>query len=432
MTHPTDTASTPEKTGLHSLIRALRHRNFRLFFIGQSISLVGTWMQRIALGWLIYRLTNSEFLLGLVGFVGQAPTLLLGPFAGVLADRWNRHRLIVATQVVAMLQALVLALLVLTHTVTVWQIIVLGAVLGVVNAFDMPARQTFMIEMLDDKDDLGNAIALNSSIVNGARLLGPSIGGILIAAVGEGICFLLNGLSYIAVIAGLLMMRLAIKETAPHRSKVWQELKDGLAYAAGNVPIRSILSMLALISLVGMPYTVLMPVFAKDILMGGPRVLGFLMGAVGLGALGGALYLASRKTVLGLGRMIPIAAAIFGLSLAAFAFSHVLWISLPLMLFTGFGQMVQMASSNTLLQTIVDDDKRGRVMSLYVTAFMGMVPIGSLLAGLLASRIGAPWTVFAGGVACIIGAAFFARNLPELRKAIRPIYVSKGILPEEP
>ena len=431
MTYPNDNA-TPEKTGLRSLIRALRHRNFRLFFIGQSISLVGTWMQRIAMGWLIYRLTNSEFLLGLVGFVGQAPTLLLGPFAGVLADRWNRHRLIVGTQTVAMLQALVLAILVMTNTVTVWEVIVLGTVLGVVNAFDMPARQTFMIEMLEDKGDLVNAIALNSSIVNGARLLGPSIGGILIAAVGEGICFLLNALSYVAVIVGLLMMRLAIKEGAPRRSKVWQELKDGLAYAAGNVPIRSILSMLALTSLVGMPYTVLMPVFAKDILLGGPRVLGFLMGAVGLGALGGAVYLASRKTVVGLARMIPIAAAVFGLSLSAFAFSHVLWISLPLMLFTGFGQMVQMASSNTLLQTIVDDDKRGRVMSLYVTAFMGMVPIGSLMAGSLASSIGTPWTVFVGGVACIIGAALFARSLPALRKAIHPIYVRKGILPDEP
>jgi MFS family permease len=232
------------------------------------------------------------------------------------------------------------------------------------------------------------------------------------------------------VIVALLMMRLVVKEAVPRRSKVWQELKDGLRYAAGNVPIRAILMMMALISLVGMPYIVLMPVFAKDILMGGPRVLGFLMGAVGLGALGGAVYLASRKTVLGLGRMIPIAAGVFGLSLAAFAFSHVLWISLPLMLFTGFGQMIQMASSNTMLQTIVDDDKRGRVMSLYVTAFMGMVPIGSLLAGSLASRIGAPWTVFVGGIACLIGAAMFARNLPELRKAIRPIYVKKGILPE--
>ena len=429
MSHPTGNASSPEKTGLRSLVRALRHRNFRLFFIGQSVSLIGTWMQRIALGWLIYRLTDSEFMLGLVGFVGQAPTLLLGPFAGVLADRWNRHRLIVAMQVIATLQALALAVLVMTDAITVWEIIVLGTVMGVVNAFEMPARQTFMIEMLDDKNDLGNAIALNSSIVNGARLIGPSIGGILIAAVGEGICFLLNGLSYLAVIAALLMMRLAVKKAVPRRSKVWQELKDGLRYAAGNVPIRSVL-MMALISLVGMPYIVLMPVFAKDILMGGPRVLGFLMGAVGLGALAGALYLASRKTVLGLSRMIPLAAALFGLSLAAFAFSHVLWISLPLMLFTGFGQMIQMASSNTMLQTVVDDDKRGRVMSLYVTSFMGMVPIGSLLAGSLASHIGAPWTVFAGGVTCLIGAGMFARNLPELRKAIRPIYVRKGILPE--
>jgi MFS family permease len=432
MTQPADTTVAPERTGLRSLLRALRHRNFRLYFIGQTISFIGTWMQRIALGWLIYRLTNSEFLLGLVGFVGQMPTLILSPFAGVIADRWNRHRLIIACQVVMMLQALVLAALVMTDTITVWEIVVLGIVSGIVGAFDMPARQTFMIEMLDDKNDLSNAIALNSSIVNGARLIGPSIGGILIALVGEGICFLLNGLSYIAVIAGLLMMRLAVVESKPHRTKVWQELKDGIAYSARNVPIRSVLSMMALISLVGMPYTVLMPVFAKDILHGGPRVLGFLMGAVGLGALTGALYMASRKTVLGLGKMIPIAAGIFGLSLTAFAFSHVLWLSLPLMLFTGFGQMVQMAASNTLLQTIVDDDKRGRVMALYITAFAGMMPIGSLLAGALASRIGAPWTVFVGGLACILGGLFFARSLPVLRRAIRPIYIRKGILPEEP
>jgi MFS family permease len=431
MTRPTDTSDAPEQTGLRSLLRALRHRNFRLYFIGQTISFVGTWMQRIALGWLIYRLTNSEFLLGLVGFVSQIPTLILSPFAGVIADRWNRHRLIVACQIVMMLQALVLAALVMTDIITVWEIIVLGVVSGVVGAFDMPARQTFMIEMLDDKNDLGNAIALNSSIVNGARLIGPSIGGILIALVGEGICFLLNGLSYLAVIAGLLMMRLAVVESKPHRTRVWQEFKDGIAYSAGNIPIRSALSMLALISLVGMPYTVLMPVFAKDILHGGPSVLGFLMGAVGLGALTGALYMASRKTVLGLGRLIPIAAAVFGLSLTGFAFSHVLWLSLPLMFFTGFGQMVQLASSNTLLQTVVDDDKRGRVMSLYITAFAGMMPLGSLLSGALASRIGAPWTVFGGGVVCILGAIFFARSLPALRKAIRPIYVSKGILPED-
>jgi MFS family permease len=431
MTLPTNSSGTTEKTGLRSLLRALRHRNFRLYFIGQTISFVGTWMQRIALGWLIYRLTNSEFLLGLVGFVSQIPTLIVSPFAGVIADRWNLRRLIIACQIVAMLQALVLATLVMTDTITVWQIIVLGVVSGLVGAFDMPARQTFMIEMLDDKSDLGNAIALNSSIVNASRLIGPSIGGILIALVGEGICFLLNGLSYLAVIAGLLMMRLAAVERTPRRTKVWQEFKDGIAYSARNVPIRSALSMLALISLVGMPYTVLMPVFAKDILHGGPSVLGFLMGAVGLGALTGALYMASRKTVLGLGSHIAIAAAVFGLSLTAFAFSHTLWLSIGLMYFTGFGQMVQLASSNTLLQTVVEDDKRGRVMSLYITAFAGMMPVGSLLFGALASRFGAPWTVFGGGLACILGAVFFARSLPALRRAIKPIYVSKGILPED-
>jgi MFS family permease len=429
MTQPTDPTVASERTGLLSLLRALRNRNFRLYFVGQSISLVGTWMQRIAMGWLIYRLTNSEFLLGVVGFVSQVPSLILGPFAGVVTDRLNRHRLVIATQIVAMLQALVLAVLVITDTVTVWEVIVLGTILGIINAFDMPARQTFMIEMVDNKKDLGNAIALNSSIVNAARLLGPSVGGILIATVGEGACFLINGLSYVAVIAGLLMMRLPAREPAPHRTRVLQEFKEGITYSAGNIPIRSILGILALVSLVGMPYTVLMPVFAEEVLHGGPRVLGFLMGAVGLGALAGALYLASRKTVIGLARLIVISSAVFGLSLAAFAFSHTLWLSLLLMLFTGFGELVPMAASNTLLQTIVDDDKRGRVMSLYMTAFVGMAPVGSLVAGALADRIGSPWTVFIGGVTCILGAIMFARNLPVMRKAIRPIYAQKGIIP---
>jgi MFS family permease len=417
-------------TGLTSIIRALRHRNFRLFFGGQGISLIGTWMQRIALSWLVYRLTNSPFLLGFVGFAGQIPTFLLAPFAGVLADRWNRQRIIILTQTVAMIQALVLSLLVLTETVMIWHIILLSVLLGIINAFDMPTRQSFIVEMVEEKEDLANAIALNSSMVNSARLLGPSIAGILVAAVGEGICFLLNGISYLAVIGALLAMKIKPKNLKPQSSRVWYGLKEGFTYASAFAPIRAILLLLGLVSLMGMPYIVLMPVFAKDVLHGGPHVLGFLMGASGVGALVGAFYLASRRTVLGLGRMIALAASTFGLGLIAFSLSRVLWLSLSLMLMTGFGQMVQMASSNTVLQTIVDDDKRGRIMSFYTMAFMGMAPFGSLFAGSLASSIGAPSTLFIGGITCLMGSAFFAHRLPALRKMVRPIYVRMGIIPE--
>jgi MFS family permease len=417
-------------TGLTSIIRALRHRNFRLFFGGQSISLIGTWMQRVALGWLVYRLTNSPFLLGLVGFSGQIPAFLLAPLAGVLADRWNRQRMLILTQTVAMIQALALSLLVLTGTVMVWHIISLSVLLGIINAFDMPTRQSFMVEMVEEKEDLANAIALNSSMVNSARLLGPSIAGILVAAVGEGICFLINGISYLTVIGALLAMRIVPKNLKPQRSRVWHGLKEGFAYASAFAPIRAVLLLLGLVSLMGMPYIVLMPVFAKDILHGGAHALGFLMGASGLGALAGAIYLASRKTVLGLGRLIAVAASIFGLGIIAFSFSRLLWLSLPLMLMTGFGQMVQMASSNTVLQTIVDDDKRGRIMSFYTMAFMGGAPLGSLFAGALASSIGAPHTLLIGGTTCLMGSAFFAHRLPALRKIARPIYVRMGIIPE--
>ncbi len=417
-------------SGLKSIARALRHRNFKLFFGGQSVSLIGTWMQRIAISWLVYRLTNSPFLLGFVGFAGQIPTFLLAPFAGVLADRWNRQRLLVLTQTLAMAQALVLSILVLTETITVFYIVVLSISLGIINAFDMPTRQSFIVDMVEEKGDLANAIALNSSMVNGARLLGPSIAGVLIAAVGEGTCFLLNGLSYLPVIAALIAMKIMPRNSKTGSSRGWSGLKDGFKYASGFAPIRSILLLLALMSLMGMPYTVLMPVFAKDILHGGPHVFGFLMAGVGVGALAGALCLAVRKTVLGLGKMIPLAAAIFGIGLVVFSLSRVLWLSLALMLLTGFGQMVQMASSNTILQTIVDDDKRGRVMSFYTMAFVGMAPFGSLLAGFLARNIGTPATIFIGGIACLSGAAYFYRRLPALREMVRSIYVKIGIIPE--
>ena len=408
----------------------MRHRNYRLFFGGQGISLIGTWMQRIAISWLVYRLTNSVFLLGIVGFAGQIPSFVLAPIAGAFVDRWSRHRTLVVTQTLAMLQAVVLAVLVMTGVVAVWHIIFLGMCLGAVNAFDMPARQAFVVEMIERREDLGNAIALNSSMVNGARLLGPSIAGVLISAVGEGMCFLLNGISYLAVIAALLAMRIAPRREVAQHPRVLQGLKEGFHYAFGFAPIRSIMMLLGLVSLMGMPYQVLMPVFAKKILHGGPHTLGFLMAAAGLGALVGATYLASRRSVLGLHTLIPLAAAIFGAGLIAFSRSGVTWLSLSLMLVTGFGMMVQMASSNTTLQTIVDDDKRGRVMAFYGMAFMGAAPFGSLLAGGLANAVGAPNTILIGGVVCILGAALFARQLPKLTAMIHPIYAAKGVAPE--
>ena len=416
--------------GLRGILRTLRYRNYRLFFGGQGVSLIGTWMQRIAMSWLVYRLTNSVFLLGIVGFFGLLPTFLIAPVAGVFADRWNRRRILVVTQCLSMLQASILALLVLAGTVRVWHIIVLSVFLGFVNAFDVPARQSFVPDMIEKREDLGNAIALNSAMFHGARLLGPSIAGIIIAAVGEGMCFLLNAISYLGVIAALLAMRVAHGDARGKDTNVLQGLKEGFGYALGFAPIRALLLLGGLVSLVGMPYTILAPFFAKDILHGGPHTLGYLMAASGAGSLVGAVYLASRKSLLGLGRIIALTSSVFGIGLMGFSLSHVMWLSLLFMLLTGFGMMVQMASSNTILQTIVDDDKRGRVMSFYTMAFMGMAPFGSLLAGSLASKIGAPNTLLIGGVCCILGSLLFRRKLPVLQKMTRPIYVKRGILPE--
>ncbi len=418
--------------GLRFTFRSMSHRNYRLFFGGQGISLIGTWMQQIAMSWLVYRLTHSVFLLGVVGFLGQIPAFLLSPFAGVLIDRWDRYRLLVGTQSLAMIQAFILALLTLTGTIAIWHIVLLALFLGFVNAFDMPTRQAFVVEMVEKGEDLGNAIALNSFLFNGARLLGPSIGGLLISLLGEGMCFLLNGISFIAVIGALLAMNVTRRKTGSQRFQVLKGLKEGFRYAFGFPPIRSLLFLLALVSLTGVPYTVLMPVFAKNILHGGPQTLGFLMGASGVGAVVGALYLASRRSVLGLGRIIVIALNIFGFGLIAFSFSRFLILSIFLMVFVGFGMMVQMASCNTIIQTIVEEDKRGRVMSLYTMAFMGTVPFGSLFAGSLASKIGAAETVILGGVGCIVGAILFAKKLPSLRQVVRPIYVKKGVLPKQP
>jgi MFS family permease len=411
-------------------LRALRHKNYRLFFTGQSISLIGTWMQQVAVGWLVYRLTDSAFLLGLVGFSSQIPTFVLASFAGVLADRYSKHKILIATQTLAMLQAFILAFLTLTSTIQIWQILLLSLFSGLINAFDMPTRQSFVIDMVDDRNDLPNAIALNSSVFNAARLIGPTLAGVLITVVGEGLCFLINAISYITVIAALLLMNITPQINNNKKEKMLEGFKEGIKYAYNFKPIRVLLLLIGLVSLTGMPYTVLMPIFAKDILHGDAHTLGFLFGAVGSGALIGAIYLASRKSVLGLGKWIAIATTIFSLGLFFFSFSRNIYLSVGLMLFTGFGMMMQMASTNTLLQTMVDDDKRGRIMSLYVMAFMGTAPFGSFMAGTLASTIGAPYTVFSSGAICLIGAIIFYKNLPELRKHIRPVYVKKGIIPE--
>jgi len=426
-----DGAVRPALARLAGSFRALRHRNFRLFLGGQVVSLTGTWMQQVALGWLVYRLTHSAFLLGLVGFAGQIPSLFVAPVAGVWADRWNRHRMIVATQALSMLQALVLAGLVLTGTVRIGHVLALSLFIGIVNAVDVPARQSFLVEMVSGREDLANAIALNSSTFNAARLGGPSIAGAIIATAGEGVVFLLNGVSYAAVLAALLAMRLPPRPPLPQAAApVWLNLREGVAYVTRFGPIRAILLLLSLVSLTGAPYAVLMPVFAADVLHGDAHTLGFLMGSIGVGALCGALLLASRQTVRGLGRFIVASVSAFGAALIAFSLSRSLWLSLVLVFFSGFGLMVHMAASNTIVQTIVDDDKRGRVMSFYAAAFQGTMPLGSLLAGALAGRIGAPRTVQLGGAACLLGALAFARALPGIRAELRPIYVQLGIIPE--
>lgn len=411
------------------MLRALRHRNYRLFFIGQSISLIGTWMTRLAATWLLWRLTHSVEMLGLLGFASQVPTFLFAPVAGVWVDRLNRHGLLVATQVLAMLQAFTLAALVLSGNIVVWEIFALQLLLGVINAFDMPARQSLLIDLLEDRADLPNAVALNSSMVNGARLIGPSIAGLLIAWVGEGWCFFADGMSYLAVITSLLIMRVALQPRAAKGKRVFHDLYDGLHHAFGFVPIRAILLLLALLGIAGMPYRVLMPVIAAQTLHGGAHTLGFLMAAMGGGALIGALYLASRSTVLGLGRLIPYAAATFGVSLVGVGLSDWLPLSLLLMFTMGVGFMVHLAASNTLIQTLVREEMRGRVMALYLTAFMGMATFGSLLAGAVAGEIGAPLTLLGGGLVCLVGAAVFWVKLPGLREQVRPIYIEKGILP---
>ncbi len=410
--------------------RALRHRNFRLFFGGQSISLIGTWMTRIATSWLVYRLTHSALLLGAVGFAGQIPTFLLAPLAGVIVDRMDRRKVLVWTQTLAMVQSFALAWLTLTHRITILEILLLSAMQGIINAFDMPGRQSFMVKMVGDRADLSNAIAINSSMVNTARLIGPSLAGLLIAATSEGWCFLVDGVSYIAVIASLLMMRLPMTQELRHHATMLAQMREGWSYVAGFAPIRTILLLFALLSLMGWPFMVLMPMFAAQVLHGGPHTLGFLMGAVGVGSLTSALAMVARRSVRGLTRMIPIAALAFGLGLIAFGLSRSFWLSMLMMLLTGFGMMQGLTASNTIIQTLVEEKMRGRVMSYYTMAFVGMAPFGSLLAGALAHAIGAPRTVIVSGAACILGGAWFWSRLPAVRREMRPIYERLGIIPQ--
>jgi MFS family permease len=413
-------------------LRALRHRNYRLFFGGQLISLTGTWMQSVAQSWLVYRLTGSAALLGLVGFAGQIPVFLLAPIGGAVADARGRHPILVATQTASMLLACALAGLTLAGRVEVSHVFAIAALLGVVNAFDIPARQAFIADMVG-RDDLVNAIALNSSMFNGARIVGPAVAGALVASIGEGWCFLLNAISYLAVIAGLLLMHVQrVRRPLPREESALAHLVQGFRHVARTPPIRALMLLLGLVSLSGMPYAVLMPIFADRILRGGPKALGLLMGASGVGALAAAGLLATRESIRGLGRWVAVAAAGFGVSLLAFAASRSLWLSAALLVPVGFCMMLQMASSNTLIQTMVPDALRGRVMAIYSMMFMGMAPFGALLAGTLADRVGAPATVSLGGMLCIAGAAVFGWRLPALRLHARRIIVAQQAAAGEP
>ena len=408
-----------------SPLRALRHRNFRLFAAGQVISLIGTWMQQVAQSWLIFRLTQSSLLLGAVSFASQIPVFLVSPIGGHVADRVDRRRIMIVTQSASMALALVLAALTLTHRVREWHIILLAILLGVVNAFDLPARQAALVQMVE-REDLMNAIALNSSMFNGARVVGPAIAGLLVAAIGEGWCFFANGVSYIAVIVGLLMMRMpAIREGQALSGTAIENIMEGFRYVAHTAPIRALLLLIGVISFCAMPYAVLMPVFAENILHAGARGLGILMGASGLGALIGSVALAMRSSVRGLGRWVAVSAGTFGAALAAFALSRSFVLSALLLVPVGATMMIQMASSNTLIQSMVPDALRGRVMSVYSMMFMGMGPLGSLLAGSVAEHAGAPIAVAAGGVISVVGAIVFGLRLPNLRGEARELILAQ-------
>jgi MFS family permease len=416
-----------QKPDYRLIFRAMKYRNYRLFFGGQCVSLIGTWMQNVAMSWMVYRLTGSALLLGVTGFASQIPSVLLAPFTGLAADRFDRRRVIIITQTLAMLQALVLGLLGLYGSPQVWQIIALAAFLGAVNAFDMPARQAFVVEMVEERGDLSNAIALNSSMFNSARLIGPSIAGVCIAAFGESVCFLLNAASYLAVIAALLAMTPSRRVVPGHKGGAAAGFLAGVAYVAGYPPIRYIILMLAMASLLGMPYAVLMPAYVKDILQGGPRAMGLIMAASGAGALAGALRLAARRHPAGLERGIPLLAALFGLGLLGLSFSQFFAISALCLAIASFGMVSVMASSNTVIQTLVDDDKRGRVMAIYSVAFMGMAPFGSLLAGWTAHRIGVQHTMTLNGLFVLAAAVVFSTRMKIITAHAAPAYSRMGL-----
>lgn len=409
--------------------RALRHRNFKLFFFGQSISVIGNWMTRLATTWLVYHLTHSALLLGIVSFAGQIISFALGPFAGVWVERLHRRNLLVGTQAAAAIQSLAMAALTLAHVITLWEIIALTALQGVINAFDMPARQSFLVQMVDDRSDLSNAIAINSSMANGARLIGPAIAGLVVAAFGEGGCFLIDGLSYFAVIASLLLMRIKPLDIQRRKANMFEQIREGWDYVCGFRPIRSILLLFSLISLMGYSWSVLLPIFAAQVLHGGVTTLGWLMGAAGIGALVSAISLAFRKSVVGLTRMLQVSSAMLGVALILFGLSHTLWLSIVLMVFVGFGMLQSASASNTIIQSLVPEDKRARAMSYYMMAFFGASPFGSLFAGALADRIGASHTVMVTGTFCIAGSLWFTLELPKVNAIILPIYRKMGLLP---
>jgi MFS family permease len=421
-----------EAHNVKDIFSSLRSRNYRLYFTGQGISLIGTWMGNVALSWLVYRLTGSVFLLGLVGFTSQIPTFILAPITGVLTDRYSRHKIMLLAQLCYMLQALMMAMLVLFNLIEVWHIIALSIVFGIITAFDAPARHSLVIDLIDKPEDLGNAIALNSAIFNAARLIGPAIAGLTIAVVGEGICFLLNSASFLAVIIALLSLRIPVRLPVAGTTNLKESLAEGLKYTFRSVPIRTLLLILAVLSLVGFPFLVLLPAYAKEILHGGSDTLGFLMSALGAGALCGALYMARRKSVLGLGKIIAIYVVMMGLALVIVSLSEYMYLSLGMFFIGGLSMIMSLASINTMLQTLADEDKRGRVMSFYSMALMGTTPIGNLLGGSVASGIGIPYTLLICGSITMISGILFQLNRKSFRKYVRPIYVNKDILPSLP
>ncbi len=424
-------SGTGEKMkALREALRALRNRNYRLFFIGQGISLTGIWMQTIAVGWLVFRMTRSELMLGIVTFSSQAPVFLLSPFAGVIGDRFDRRRILLFMQFMALCQALALAILTIAGTVEVWQIIMLSVLLGLANAFEMPARQAFVVELIEDRADLSNAIALNSALFTGARLIGPAVAGVLVATAGEGACFLVNAASYPASLAALLMMTIPRRDAPAEGKRLMGDLAEGMRYAFGFPPIRALLATVALLSLTAMSFPVLLPVFASDILHGGPNTYGFLVAASGFGAIWGTLYLAMKKSVLGLDRVISVSLVLFGLGLGAFSLSRSATLSMAALAVVGFGMILALAACNTILQTIVEEGMRTRVMGLYVMVFMGAAPLGSISAGGVSTVIGAPATSLIAGALCVIGGLLFARWVPVLRRLVRPIYHRMGIIRE--